>query len=277
MPQNILDRILQTKRKEVADLQATVGLEALREQAGQAPPPRNFYQALTRKPRRELNLIAEVKKASPSAGVIRPDFDPVAIAQAYQAAGADALSVLTDEPYFQGSLDYLVAIRQAVTLPLLRKDFIIDPIQIYQARAAGADAVLLIAAALSPGELMDLMILATELRMTCLLEVHGMDELLSVRSMVGFPLPKYGLLGINNRDLTTFHVDLNTTLRLVELAGEGVAVISESGIRTRDDVRRLAQAGVRGVLVGESLMRQPDIGRAVEDLLGPMPAEEGRP
>jgi indole-3-glycerol phosphate synthase len=269
MGQNILDRILETKRKEVAELHERVGLDAARRRAAEAPAPRNFYQVMTRRPRRALNLIAEIKKASPSAGVIREDFDPVAIARAYAEAGADAISILTDETYFQGSLAFLRDVRAAVDLPLLRKDFIIDPIQIYQARAAGADAVLLIAAALAPGKLLDLMILATELRMTCLLEVHGMDELLAVRSMVGFPLPSYGLLGINNRDLTTFQVDLNTTLRLVELAGDSVAVISESGIKTREDVDRLAAAGVRGVLVGETLMRRGDLGQAIEDLLGP--------
>jgi indole-3-glycerol phosphate synthase len=200
--------------------------------------------------------------------VICEDFDPVAIAEAYQAAGADAISVLTDETYFQGSLEFLRRIRQAVELPVLRKDFIIDPIQVYQARAAGADAILLIAAALEPGMLMDLMILATELRMTVLIEVHDADELLRVRSMVGFPLRKYGLLGINNRDLTTFQVDLATTTRLAELAGEGTPIISESGIRTADDVKRLKRCGVQGLLIGETLMRSGDPGEQVQALLG---------
>lgn len=266
---NILDRILQTKRKEVEQLKQTVSTDEMAALARQAPRPRNLFSAMTRKPRRRINLIAEIKKASPSAGVIREDFDPVAIGRQYEQAGADALSILTDEPYFQGSLEYLKAVRAEVDLPILRKDFIIDPIQIYQSRAAGADAVLLIAAALSVGQLADLMILATELRMTCLVEVHGADELMEIRSMVGFPLPSYGLLGINNRDLTTFHVDLNTTLRLLELAGEGVPVISESGIRSRQDVERLRQAGVKGILVGESLMRQDDLAAAVEELVGP--------
>lgn len=266
MPRNILDAILETKRTEVARLRESE--QQLRRRAAEAAPARNFYAALTRRPRRELNLIAEVKKASPSAGVIREDFDPVEIARRYEAGGADAVSVLTDEPYFQGRLDYLAAVREAVRLPVLRKDFIIDPLQVYESRAAGADAILLIAAALPTGHLADLMILAAELGMTTLVEVHGADELLRIRSMVGFPHPRRGLLGINNRDLTTFEVDIRTTARLAELA-EGAPVISESGIRTRDDVRTLRRAGARGILVGETLMRSGDIPRAIEDLLGP--------
>jgi indole-3-glycerol phosphate synthase len=166
------------------------------------------------------------------------------------------------------------AVRRAVDLPVLRKDFIIDPYQVYESRAAGADAVLLIAAALPVGELADLMILATELRMTVLVEVHDADELMQVRSMIGFPHAAYGLLGINNRDLTTFKVDLNTTIRLAELAGEGVPIVSESGIKTRSDVARLAGAGVRAVLVGETLMRAGDVSAEIERLLGP---ERNRP
>ena len=269
MSQNILHTILETKRKEVADLHRRLNLADLRAAVEAAPPARNFFAALTKPPRRALNLIAEVKRASPSAGVIREDFDPVKIAREYESAGADALSVLTDAPYFQGSLDHLQAIRQAVDLPLLRKDFILDPYQVYRARAAGADAILLIAAALPVGELADLMILATELRMTVLLEVHDADELMQVRSMIGFPHAAYSLLGINNRDLTTFRVDLNTTIRLIELAGDNVPVVSESGIRTHEDVLRLRAAGVRGVLVGETLMRSGDVSACVEELLGP--------
>lgn len=270
MSKNILHTILETKRKEVARLHEMTTLETLQAQAAQAPPARNFFSAVTQPPKRGVNLIAEVKKASPSRGVIREDFDPVALARAYQAAGAQALSVLTDETYFQGHLDYLRAIRQTVDLPLLRKDFIIDPWQVYEARAAGADAILLIAAALPPGEIMDLMILSAELRLTVLLEVHSADELLRVRSLVGFPHRAYSLLGVNNRDLATFEVDLNTTLRLRELAGDDVPVVSESGISTPQDVERLAAAGVCAILVGETFMRQPDVGRAITDLLGPM-------
>jgi len=179
------------------------------------------------------------------------------------------LSVLTDQQYFQGSLDDLRAVRQAVDLPILRKDFLLDAYQVYEARAAGADAILLIAAALPPGTLMDLMILAAELRMTSLVEVHGADELIAVRSLIGFPHHSYSLLGINNRDLTNFHVDIFTTIRLAELAGEDVNIVSESGIKTRSDIERLNAAGVRAILVGETLMRSNDISAKVEQLLGP--------
>jgi indole-3-glycerol phosphate synthase len=272
MAETILHRILETKRKEVAALYGRTSLEAMRDRAAQADRPRNFYSAVTRKPRRLLNLIAEAKKASPSAGVIREDFDPAAIAREYEAGGASAMSVLTDEQYFQGHLDYLVAARQACSLPVLRKDFIIDPIQVFEARAAGADAILLIAAALPPGELVDLMILATELGMTTLLEVHDVDEVMGMRSVVGFPLPKYGLLGINNRDLATFEVNLGTTLRLIDFVGDQTPVVSESGIKTREDVEKLREAGVSAMLVGETLMRSGDFAQGVNDLLGP---EEG--
>ena len=271
MTKNILTKILETKRKEVSQLKRRVTLEELKRQATDAPECRNFFAAVTKQPRRRpVNLIAEVKKASPSAGVIREDFDPAAIAGQYEAANADALSVLTDEQYFQGSLDYLRAVRQAVSIPVLRKDFIVDAAQVYEARAAGADAILLIAAALSPGALTDLMILAAELRMTALVEVHDADELMTVRSMVGFPHAAYSLLGINNRNLKTFEVDLGTTVRLAELALEGTHLVSESGIRTIEDVQRLKRAGVGAILVGETLMRRDDIPAAVEQLLGPV-------
>lgn len=265
--ETILDRILETKRQEVAALLRRCSLDDLKAQAASAPRARNFYAAVTRQPRGLVNLIAEVKKASPSAGVIRADFDPVAIARQYAAAGADALSVLTDEQYFQGHLDYLRAIRAAVDLPILRKDFLIDEAQVYEARAAGADAVLLIAAALPPGRLMDLAILATQLRMTVLIEVHDADELLGLRSVVGFPHERYSLLGINNRNLKTFQVDLGTTLRLAELA-QDLPLVSESGIRTPQDVQKLKHAGVRAILVGETLMRAGDIASQVSSLLG---------
>lgn len=269
MAKNILHDILETKRKEVEQLRQRTTLDQLKQQAALAPRARNFFQAVTAPPSRLLNLIAEVKKASPSVGLIREDFDPVSIARQYAQAGASAISVLTDEKYFQGSLDYLVAIRQAVDTPLLRKDFIIDPWQVYQSRAAGADAILLIAAALPPGQLMDLLILATELRMTTLVEVHDADELLQVRSLIGFPHGAYSLLGINNRDLNTFRVDINTTARLADLAGADVPVVSESGIKTRQDVKKLVSIGAKAVLVGETLMRSPDIGQAITELLGP--------
>lgn len=273
MSRNILDDILETKRKEVRELVMTTTLSDLQAAALAAPPARNFYAAVTRPPpRRPVNLIGEIKRASPSAGVIREDFDPVALARQYAAAGADALSILTDQTYFQGHLEHLTAVRSAVELPVLRKDFIIDPHQVYQSRAAGADAILLIAAALPPALMLDLAILATELRMTVLVEVHTVEEMLQVRSLVGIPLPRYALLGINNRDLNTFQVDIRTTTRMAELADLGdrkLPVVSESGIKTRHDVERLAAAGVRAILVGETFMRQQDIPAAVEELLGP--------
>ncbi|HUT56979.1 MAG TPA: indole-3-glycerol phosphate synthase TrpC [Phycisphaerae bacterium] len=271
MPETILQRILETKRKEVRALRERYDLEAIQEAARSGPPARNFYAAVTRPSARGMNLIAEIKKASPSAGVIREDLDPVELAGRYASAGAGALSVLTDGPYFNGSLEDLRQVRQAVALPVLRKDFIIDPWQVYESRAAGADAILLIAAALPPGLMLDLMILATELRMTVLVEVHEADELLQVRSMVGFPHRRYGLLGINNRDLKTFRVDVNTTIRLAELAGEDVPIVSESGIRTRQDIERLKAVGVKAVLVGEMLVRSDDPAAGIDQLLGPVP------
>jgi indole-3-glycerol phosphate synthase len=224
---------------------------------------------VTRKTAKRVNLIAEIKKASPSAGVIRGDFDPVAIAQAYAAAGADALSVLTDEPFFQGKLEYIHAVRDRVKLPVLRKDFIIDPYQVYETRACGADAMLLIAECLETSQLIDLQILATELSLTCLIEVHDMDNLMRVRDhVIGFPHRSYSLLGINNRDLRTFHTDLGTTLRLAELVEDRGVLVSESGIRTAGDIAKLAAAGVGAVLVGETLMRSGDVGATIRELFG---------
>jgi indole-3-glycerol phosphate synthase len=269
MQKNILHTIVETKRKEVADLHSRTSLSDLKAAAAAAPPAKNFFSAVTRPPRRLVNVIAEIKKASPSAGVIREDFDPPAIARQYADAGADALSILTDETYFQGHLDYLRAARDVVDLPILRKDFLIDEWQVYQARAAGADAILLIAAILSPAKLLDLMILATELRMTSLVEVHDADELLQVRSVIGFPHGAFSLLGINNRDLATFQVDVGTTLRLLGLVDASTPVVSESGIKTRQDVERLAAAGVKAILVGETFLRSEDLSQGLTALLGP--------
>jgi indole-3-glycerol phosphate synthase len=272
---SILDQIVQTKREEVARRTAELPLDTLKERVAGLPRPRNFFQAVTKKneqkeggPRvKPLNLIAEVKKASPSAGVIRPDFDPVEVARAYEAAGADALSVLTDEKYFQGHLSYIEAVRAAVRLPVLRKDFIIDPWQVYESRAAGADAILLIAEILETGQLIDLQILATELNMTCLIEVHDLENLMRVRDhVIGFPMKRYSLLGINNRDLRTFKTDLGTTLRMTELVEDRSVLVSESGIHTYADIKKLAESGVSAVLVGESLMRSPDIAAKVREL-----------
>jgi indole-3-glycerol phosphate synthase len=265
----ILQQIIETKHAEVAERRLRTPIESLKDTIQTLGRPRNFFDAVTRKGTKPLNLIAEVKKASPSAGVIRPDFDPLAIARAYEAAGADALSVLTDEKYFQGKLEYIHQIRDAVKLPVLRKDFIVDPYQVYESRAAGADAILLIAECLETSEMIDLQILATEMNMTVLIEVHDLDNLMRVRDhVIGFPHRSYSLLGINNRDLRTFKTDLGTTLRMSELVADRQVLVSESGINTRDDIRKLEQAGVRAVLVGESLMRSDDIGAKINELFG---------
>jgi indole-3-glycerol phosphate synthase len=268
-PGNILAKIVQTKRKEIQRAQELVPLEEVRAAAAAAGPVRNFFTACTRRPARLTNIIAEIKRASPSAGTIRERVDPAAIARQYAAAGVSAISVLTDREYFHGSLDDLRAVRSAVDLPLLRKDFIIDQYQVYEARAAGADAILLIAECLNGAEMMDLLILGAALKLTCLVEVHGMEELMKVRSVIGFPHAAYSLLGINNRDLRTFTVDINTTIRLAELASDPSTLVSESGIKTRSDVERLHAAGVNTILIGETLMRANDIPAKVEELFGP--------
>lgn len=265
---DILQRIVATKRDEVALAKSATPVDELKRRIADLPRPRNFFAAVTTRNDKPLNLIAEVKKASPSAGVIRADFDPVAIARIYEANGADAISCLTDEQYFQGNLAYIAQIKAAIKLPVLRKDFIIDDYQVYQARAAGADAILLIAECLDMSRLSDLQILATELNMTCLIEVHDMENLIRVRDhLIGFPHKKYSLLGINNRDLRTFKTDLGTTMRLADLVEDRGVLVSESGIHTHGDIQRLARAGIAAVLVGESLMRAPDIGRQTRDLM----------
>jgi indole-3-glycerol phosphate synthase len=257
---NILDQIVATKRREVAAAVARMPLEELEVQAAEAPPVRDFRAALAGPG--PIRLLAEVKKASPSAGVLRADFDPVAIARTYQAHGASALSVLTDAPYFQGHLSYLARIRASVAIPLLRKDFVIDEYQVVEARMAGADAVLLIAEILDDSQLSTLLERARSLGMAALVEFHDPANLPRVLASGA------DLVGVNNRDLTRFVTDLDLTLRLRDRIPSGVVLVSESGIRTRADVERLQQAGVSAILVGESLMRAPDIGEAVEILLG---------
>lgn len=265
---NVLDKIIADKRIEVRCRQSQKSLDRLKEQISALPRCRNFYTAVTRPNPRGINVIAEVKKASPSAGVIRGDFDPVAIARTYQQCGADAISVLTDEKYFQGRLEYVEQVHRVVDVPVLRKDFIIDVWQVYESRAAGADAILLIAETLKPGELMDLMIAAAELTLTVLLEVHAADTLLAVRSLIGFPKRGYSVLGINNRDLTTMKVDLNTTGRLAGLLDDREELVAESGIKTRADVEKLKSAGVKAVLIGQTLCEHPDIGEKFTELFG---------
>ena len=262
-----LEEIIRHKRQEVAERKQRVPVEQLKETIRSLGRPRNFFGAVTGPGRFRVNLIAEVKKASPSAGVIRADFDPVKIAEAYEAAGASALSVLTDEKFFQGRLDYIRAVRERVKLPVLRKDFVIDAYQVYESRAAGADAILLIAECLETSEMIDLQILATEMNLTVLIEVHDLDNLMRVRDhVIGFPHRSYSLLGINNRDLRTFKTDLGTTLRMSELVEDRNVLVSESGIHTKQDLQKLAGAGIRAVLIGESLMRSDDIGAKVREL-----------
>ena len=266
-PRNILEKIVWEKDREVASARDRVGLEQLKKQVADLPATRDFLAALKAACRKPA-VIAEVKKASPSKGVIREDFDPVAIAQGYAAGGASCLSVLTDKQFFQGGFEVLVQVRQAVELPLLCKDFILTPYQLYQARAAGADAALLIAAILTDVDMAYLLKVAKSLGLTVLVEVHDAAELERVLALEGVQL-----IGINNRNLATFETDLATTEQLTERYGaqiraKGCLLVSESGLFTRDDLDRVQSAGADAVLVGESLMRQSDVTTALETLIG---------
>lgn len=256
----ILDNIVATKREEVARAKAERPESTLRRRLSDCPPARDFLAALSAGP--PIRLIAEVKKASPSKGVIRADFDPVAIAQIYEQHGASCISVLTDEQYFQGSLDYLRQVHAAVSLPVLRKDFIIDPYQVIEARAAGADAVLLIAECLDDDLLQQLHDAIVDLGMTPLVELYEPANLARVLKIGA------RLIGVNNRDLRTFQVDLEHTLHLRRQIPVDRVMVGESGIRTRQDVEMLEAAGVQAMLVGESLLAKPDVAAAVDELLG---------
>jgi indole-3-glycerol phosphate synthase len=265
-PRNILEKIVWEKDREVTSARERVSLDQLKKQVAELPPTRDFLAALKAACRKPA-VIAEVKKASPSKGVIREDFDPVAIAQGYAAGGASCLSVLTDKQFFQGGFEVLVQVRQVVDLPLLCKDFILSPYQLYQARAAGADAALLIAAILTDADMAYLLKVARALGLTVLVEVHDADELERVLALEGVQL-----IGINNRDLATFHTDLVTTEQLMERFGDpirakGCLLVSESGLFSRDDLDRVQSAGADAVLVGESLMRQADVTAALETLI----------
>ncbi|GAB4468023.1 MAG: indole-3-glycerol phosphate synthase TrpC [Armatimonadaceae bacterium] len=277
MTGTILDRILATKRDEIAALKARTSVAELQAACADLPPTRGFRDALSLHPRPllppppgggreeggQISLIAEIKKASPSKGVIRPDFDPVAIAKAYHTGGASCLSVLTDETYFQGSLAYLSAIREAVPLPLLRKDFLVDEAQVYEARVAGADAILLIVSAIpDAARLRELRELAESLGLDVLVEIHD-DTELEIAMEAGA-----NLIGVNNRDLKTFEVRLETAEQLIPQFPAGAVAVAESGIFTTADVQRMANAGANAVLVGESLMRASDIAQAVRVLMG---------
>jgi indole-3-glycerol phosphate synthase len=256
----ILDEIIAHKKEELTETKRALTFSDVKAKASNASPVRGFNKALSNSG--EIRLIAEVKKASPSKGVIREDFDPVLIAKTYEGAGASCLSILTEQKYFQGSLAYLGDVRKAVNLPLLRKDFIIDEYQIFEARAAGADAILLIAACLERSRIEDYLGIAKQLGLDVLVESHTYKELDKVL------LAGAQLVGINNRDLTTFRVDLQTTLDLLKDIPDDRMVVSESGIKDRADVVRLQQAGVDAILVGEGLMREQDIGMKVKELLG---------
>ncbi|STZ77028.1 indole-3-glycerol phosphate synthase TrpC [Bergeriella denitrificans] len=257
---DILNKILATKAEEVAAQKAALPLEEMKQLAAEAPPVRGFYSAIQAKHAQNLPaVIAEVKKASPSKGLIRADFHPAEIAKSYENAGAACLSVLTDEPYFQGSPEYLKQARAAVSLPVLRKDFMIDPYQVYQARAWGADAILLIAAALEAEQLEQLERTAHKLGMTVLLELHDESELAKCRNLTT------PLAGVNNRNLRTFEVSLQQTLNLLP-ALQGKTVVTESGIRDKNDVDFMRGHGVHTFLIGETFMRADDIEAEVKKL-----------
>lgn len=256
----ILDKIVSTKREEIAAAQAARPAAELESALRDAPPIRDFFGALAAPG--PIKLIAEVKKASPSKGIIREDFDPVEIAATYQRHGASCISVLTDEPHFQGSLAYLSQIRAAVDLPLLRKDFILDRYQLLEARLAGADAVLLIAECLADQQLRDLYRQAVELGLTPLVEFYDPDNLERVLAAGA------KLIGVNNRDLHTFHTDLQHTIRMRPRVPASAVLVGESGIHSRADAQLLEAAGVNAILVGEHLMASRNIGAAVDRLLG---------
>ena len=257
---SILDRIVADKPREIAAAQERVSTAELERRIAALPPPRDFRAALERGG--DVQVIAEVKKASPSAGVLRADFDPVVIAQTYERHGAACISVLTDEPSFQGHLSYLHDIRAAVNVPLLRKDFLIDRYQLLEARVAGADAVLLIAEILDDKALSRLLREATELGLQALVELYDRENLPRVLDSGA------RLIGVNNRDLRTFVTRLEHTLDLAAALPPDVCLVSESGIRCRADLDRLRAHGVRAVLVGETLMRAADIGKQLDELRG---------
>ena len=271
----VLDQIVAHKREELAGRRRQAPPAEVRRRAADAPPARPFHAALRGSgaaqagaPVPRMRLVAEVKGASPSAGMIRAEFDPAAIARSYAAAGASAVSVLTDARFFKGADDHLVRVRAAVDLPLLRKDFTLDPYQVYEARAIGADAVLLIAAILDPSALADLASLAADLGMAALVETHTESEVemaLAIRA---------ALVGINNRNLDTLETSLDVTRRLRPRVPPEVTVVAESGIEARRDVEEMERLGVHAVLVGTALMRSADPGTRVRELLG-TPARPG--
>jgi indole-3-glycerol phosphate synthase len=257
----ILDRILKVKRGEIAAARARVPQAMIEKRAGEAPPPRDFVGSMrARIAAGQAAVIAEIKRASPSKGLLRADFDPAAIAKSYESGGAACMSVLTDAEFFQGSPEHLVAARSACALPALRKDFVIEPYQVLESRALGADCILLIAACLSVDEMANLEALATRLGMAVLVEVHDAAELKTASTL------KTPLIGINNRNLRTFETRLETTLDLLAGIPSGRIVVTESGIASREHVERLRGRGVHAFLVGETFMRAPDPGAALAGL-----------
>lgn len=258
----MLARILATKQEEVAAGKATHSLSDLQARAGAQTPPRGFRAALDARARTGYALIAEIKKASPSKGLIRADFDPPAHARAYAAGGAACLSVLTDRDYFQGSSEYLVAARAACPLPVLRKDFMVDPWQVLEARAMGADAILIIVAALDDAQMAEIEDAALGLGMDVLVEVHGFDEMERASRL------RSRLIGVNNRNLRTFEVDFQRTFELVASAPADCTFVAESGIRSRAELDAMAEHDIRCFLVGEALMREPDVEAATRALIG---------
>jgi len=258
---DILDKILATKREEIRLTSSYRSMEDLQREVNSAPPVRNFEEAIQNKiARGGCAVIAEIKKASPSKGVIREEFDPITIAQSYEQHGAACLSVLTDRDYFMGAPEYLVAARSATKLPVLRKDFIVDPYQIFEARCMGADCILLIVAALEQSQMLDLERVAAQLGMSVLVEAHSHEEF---ERAIQLQTP---LIGVNNRDLRTFETSLDTTFGLISALPEDRILITESGIHTRSDVEAMRDRSVFAFLVGEAFMRQPDPGRGLESL-----------
>lgn len=258
MPETILDKILSKKRPEVEQSKRTMPVAALKEKIARRRPSADFAASLRNE---GIKLIAEVKKASPSKGILRPELDPVDLARTYETGGAAAISILTEVNYFQGKLEYLEAIKEAVNVPLLRKDFIYDEYQIYESAAYGADAVLLITAMLHPEQLGILQDISHNLGLNCLVEVHNEMELMTAL------LADARIIGINNRDLSTFNVDTNTTRRLRMLIPQEQIVVSESGIHDRDDMRKMKECKVNAVLVGEALVTAEDIPAKMKELM----------
>jgi len=255
----ILDEIIENKKAEIESSKRAIPLEVLQEKIKDAPPSRNFFDAIN--PGGRLKIISEIKHASPSKGIFREDFDPVEIAKSYSEGGASAISVLTDEKYFKGKLSYLKSIRENVDTPLLRKDFIVDPYQVYEARFYGADALLLIVAALDQPSLSRLLELTHSLNMNAIVEVHDAEELERALDAGA------RIIGINNRDLRTFNVDLNVSVNLSRKIPEGKIVIAESGIGSIDDIDNLRAQGVHVFLIGETFMKAPDPGEKLKELI----------